>query len=267
MRLRSGIFIFCCLLWGLEWGRRQLPQWVPPPGVQVALDSLRQNLLDSLKQQQVSRSPVRRVNPNYLSDYQGYRLGLSPGAMDRLQAYRRGGGRIYTSATFRQVTGISDSAYALLQEQLYYPYPPRNRARPPKKRLPVLELNTATEVQLMEVQGIGPVLARRILRFREALGGFMDASQLYDVYGLDPQVAARAIKRFRVGKPPEVHKPSLNTAPVAELARLPYLSWEMAREIVRYRERHGPFLKLSQLQEVPGIPADKIERIGLYLAL
>lgn len=49
-----------------------------------------------------------------------------------------------------------------------------------------INLNTATQSELMLLDGIGEVLARRILDKREELGGFTSPRQLLDVEGIGP---------------------------------------------------------------------------------
>ena len=51
-----------------------------------------------------------------------------------------------------------------------------------------IELNKADAQDLLVLPGVGPVLSQRIVRFREALGGFRDIDDLYDVFGLDSSV-------------------------------------------------------------------------------
>lgn len=46
---------------------------------------------------------------------------------------------------------------------------------------------------------------------------------------------------------------NLNTAGVADLARLPGVDRALAEMIIRYREENGPFLSWDELRNVPGI--------------
>jgi competence protein ComEA len=46
-----------------------------------------------------------------------------------------------------------------------------------------LDLNRATEAQLLELPGVGPSRAKAILAFREANGGFRSVSQLLRIKG------------------------------------------------------------------------------------
>jgi len=47
-----------------------------------------------------------------------------------------------------------------------------------------LELNSATREELMLIPGIGEVLSRRIIDYREEIGGFESLSQLMEVKGI-----------------------------------------------------------------------------------
>jgi competence protein ComEA len=64
------------------------------------------------------------------------------------------------------------------------------RARPAKRQAPLepsgppLDLNQATEAELMRLPGVGPVLARRILDARETAGRFGGVDDLVGVRGL-----------------------------------------------------------------------------------
>lgn len=48
----------------------------------------------------------------------------------------------------------------------------------------LVELNTATIEQLVELPGIGPSFAERIVAYRDALGGFINAQQLMEIKGI-----------------------------------------------------------------------------------
>jgi competence protein ComEA len=48
----------------------------------------------------------------------------------------------------------------------------------------VLNLNTATLVELETLPGVGPVLARRIVEFREKKGGFRRVEELLVIPGI-----------------------------------------------------------------------------------
>jgi competence ComEA-like helix-hairpin-helix protein len=252
------------------------------PAFRVAPDNAARMLetADSLLQ---SRRPVRYpFNPNFISDFRGYTLGLSLEELDKLHDFRAGGNYVNSVAEFQKITGVSDSLLGTFSSLFRFgDYRPAKPAKTANKAsstkgaggndtissAAIKDLNQATTAQLQTVHGIGKVLSERIIRFRKALGGFLTERQLLDVYGLDRNVAIRAMARFKVFDPPEVARVNINTATVDELAANVYIPFSLARSIVRYREQAGPITSLEELSGLQGFPTEKIDRISLYLSL
>jgi competence ComEA-like helix-hairpin-helix protein len=51
-----------------------------------------------------------------------------------------------------------------------------------------IDLSSASEDELLELSGVGPALARRIVAWREEHGGFESVDQLSEVRGISPRV-------------------------------------------------------------------------------
>lgn len=58
---------------------------------------------------------------------------------------------------------------------------------PPTTGSAPLNLNTATEQQLDELEGVGPATARKIVAYRQQHGGFRSVSELDQVPGIGPK--------------------------------------------------------------------------------
>ena len=129
------------------------------------------------------------------------------------------------------------------------------------------DLNTVTADELMRINGIGETLSNRIIKFRDKLGGFLVDEQLQDVYGLKPVVVERTFQRFHVVEKPNIQKVNISTPSEDELAKLLYINYELAKQIVNYRAINGTFTSLDDLSNVTSFPADRIGRIKLYLTL
>ena len=270
---KRGILFLLLLISGLQSGYYFFTtQSIQNNTTHFTIDSMAIHYIDSVKESQlIKKGPVLRAfNPNFINDYKGYQLGLSPDELDRLYAYREKAKYVNTAEEFQEVTGVSDSL--LLQIRPYFKFPQfANKPATPKLVLTTNEvltdLNTATVESLQRISGIGPVLSKRIIAFRNSLGGFLVTEQLLDVYGLKPEVAKKAMKEFKVLSIPEIKKIPLNTATIEELAGLVYINYHLARKIVHHRNRIGGFDSIAQLTKIEDFPADRINRIKLYLSL
>jgi competence protein ComEA len=69
-----------------------------------------------------------------------------------------------------------------------------------------LDLNSATLDELIDLPGIGPVLARRILEYRDAHGGFTRVEELLEIRGIGPKRLEQVRGRVRVGTLAPLHQ-------------------------------------------------------------
>lgn len=247
-------------------------------GLQLQIDSLRNR---ALQKDSVKHYPF---NPNYITDYKGYVLGLSVDEIDRLHKFRSQRKFVNNAQDFQKITGISDSLLFAISPYFKFPEWTQNtnvsRVNPDGafrfentasgstdvvKELK--DLNAATAQDLRTIRGIGEKLSTRIVKFRNRLGGFLVDEQLYDVYGLEPEVVGRALTEFRVLEKPQIKPINLNTASVEELSKLVYIQKWVAERIVNYRDVNGTIDSFDELRNIEEFPSDKIERIALYLSL
>ena len=128
----------------------------------------------------------------------------------------------------------------------------------------MLELNSADTAGLIDLPGIGPTLAKRIIVFREKCGGFYSLQQLAEVYGLKDSVFQRLRPRLNVD-PKLVRMLQINRLGQDSLQLHPYISYSEAKAIVKYRSQHGPFRSSSDLLKVALITDEWVSRIAPYL--
>jgi DNA uptake protein ComE-like DNA-binding protein len=120
---------------------------------------------------------------------------------------------------------------------------------------------------LKKVNGIGSKLSARIIKYREALGGFRSTDQLNEIYRLDTAVI-RALKKIAFIVPGfEPAKMNINTSSEQDLARHPYFKKNEASAIVAYRFKHGKFMSLSELADIKILDTTTIRKIIPYLEL
>lgn len=272
---RSGIFFLLTVLVVLQLGYFGLKYYHASSSVSLfELDVENQKKFDSLvlvanTSEKVSQ---RLFNPNYISDFKGYTLGMSPVQMDRLHQFRAQDKFVNSTEEFQKVTGVSDSLLNTFSPFFKFPDWAKNmekatKVNPKKQSIEkVKDLNLVSANDLKRIRGIGEKLSARIIKFRDGLGGFLVNEQLYDVYGLEPEVVQRTLQHFQVLDPPDIKKININTADEDELTSLIYLRYNVAKSIVMYRKENGAFTSKDDLFNVPEFPMNKIDRIALYLS-
>ena len=133
-----------------------------------------------------------------------------------------------------------------------------------KKENFIVELNGADSLELMRLKGIGPVFAKKIIRYREMLGGYWRKEQLMEVWGMD-RVRYNGIKDNIAVNRDSIHKININNIAFKKLMKHPYIGYEVARGIVDYRMRHGEFKTVEEVRNVIGINDSIYERIEPYV--
>lgn len=218
-------------------------------------------------------------NPNFISDYKGYKLGMTVEQVDRLFAYRKQNKYVNSAEEFQTVTGVSDSLLAEIAPYFKFPNWVKNNSvakksyfskttsypNSIKEKLIVKDINLASQQDLMAVYGIGEGLSSRILKFKESLGAFVSMEQMKDVWGLSPEVIERLKTNFKIGSVSAIKKIPINDASVKELMQFPYFKYAIAREIVIYRTMNGDIKNSADLTKIKGLSIDNANIIALYL--
>jgi competence protein ComEA len=126
----------------------------------------------------------------------------------------------------------------------------------------VQELNSTDSLHLLEITGIGPVFASRIVRYRNLLGGFYAVSQLREVYGLKEE-NFKIVSQFFTVEPSVIKKININFSTVQELGRHPYIGYKTARKVIKLRDKTGKFTSAGDLSLVTS--ADSLNKMAPYL--
>lgn len=143
---------------------------------------------------------------------------------------------------------------------------PDQRAPVVQAQLVLLELNTADSLSLLDLYGIGPVFSHRILRYRDLLGGYYDKQQLMEVYGMDEERFSGFSDDVRVDTT-ALRKINLRTVGFKEMLRHPYITYEMVKAYIRFRDRSGPPETIREAIEGALWPDSTITRLIPYLSL
>ena len=129
-----------------------------------------------------------------------------------------------------------------------------------------ININVADSIELQEIRGIGPVLAKRIVKYRFLLGGFMSCEQLKEVYGIDEE-RYRQIEKQVYADSSGIRYILLNQADRYTLSRHPYLNESQAEAIINFRKVKGSLERPEQLLEGNILDQEVYIKISPYLRI
>lgn len=233
-----------------------------------------ENRIAASKEQEHSKSnrPIHyfKFDPNGLAVADWKKLGLRDAQISNIKHYEAKGGRFLKKEDLRKMYSLSQADYERLAPYIVIkkhsvPHLAK-KASALSTAAPQIDLNQADSTSLLDLPGIGPVFASRIVRYRKLLGGFYALEQLLDVYGMDT-VRYQQIKPYLLVHVQDVKKIALNKATVVDLSKHPYIRYKYAQRIVRYREQHGPFRSLDDLLDIVLIDAVYLRKIAPYLTI
>ncbi|WP_437921598.1 helix-hairpin-helix domain-containing protein [Sphingobacterium sp. LRF_L2] len=213
-------------------------------------------------------------NPNNLPVERWRDLGFSDKQIRVIKNYEAKGGRFYSPKDVEKMYSISAAEFKRIAPYLRFDtiaiLPAVGKKsfekfeRESKPAFLEVNINLADTSRYKALQGIGSVLASRIVKFRDNLGGFYSVDQIREVYGISDEVFLQIKTHLRfTGEP--VQKLAINELSVEELAKHPYISRKIALLIVRYREQHGAFQTLDDLSTIYTLDSDFLRKIEPYL--
>lgn len=276
---RSGILVFIGLIFILV----GVSFWYEPThDIAISKEEQQevitfQSQIDSLKVIEVENRKPKRYpfNPNYITDYKGYTLGMSIEEVDRLHRFRESGQWINSIPDFKKITQVSDSLLTVISP--YFKFPDWVTNPKPRKKYAYKskwktyeqkqDLNKITLEALLSIDGIDEVAGDKILRHIQKIGGYQVDNQLYDVYGVTIKQKRAVLNEYAVKEKPSVSYINVNTATASDLSTIPLLNFDLAKEIVDYRILHEGVKSLDELSELDGMTDYKLTRIKLYLTV
>ena len=266
---RNGIFVLLLLVFCVQVIYLALDKLIPYVNAEDEKLSYYQSLLDSVNNKQLKPDyKLTPFNPNYMTDYKGYMLGLSAEQIDRLWLFRENGGVLYSLKQFQDITQVSDSALSTYSSYLKFPRKWKHvKSKAKNVKIPVVkkDINTASYDQLIAIKGIGDYRAKAILKLRDQLGGVTFLYQLKEVWKFPEEVYNEIAINFEVKELPKIKKLNVNLATVQELKSIFYIDYKLAKSIVDYRLEFAEITRLAELKKIDDFPLEKYELISLYL--
>lgn len=218
-------------------------------------------------------------DPNLADSATFRRMGLPAWMARNILRYRDKGGRFRQAADFQKIYGLTEEAYRQLAPYIRIapeePKPTPRLYQPPTDtdsleaslrtdyKYPegtVVELNEADTTELQKIPGIGSMIARMIVTYRQRLGGFHRLEQLGEIH-LDYHALTPWLRIDTTS----LHRLNLNKASLRQMRNHPYLNFYQAKAIVEHRKRQGRLPNLKSLRLYEEFTEKDLERIAPYV--
>ncbi len=176
---------------------------------------------------------------------------------------------------FRKSWKAAADSDSLARQTKYQRYFVNNRIVPgdtmrrsafPRQAVVIVDINLADTLDLQQLKGVGPGFARRIVAYREKLGGYYHKRQLLEIFGMD-SIRFGMMKDQITLTMDSIRKMNLNSVLIKELMRHPYFPFPLAKNIIQYRMKHKVFHSLEELKEAAGVSDSLFRRMVVYLRL
>lgn len=231
-----------------------------------------------------SKGELFYFNPNTATAEELSRLGIREKTVQTILKYRSKGGKFKKPEDISRIYGLSAKEVERLMPYVKIettspvatassntasastqPQSTGNSFFSEKKSTPI-DINKADTSEWKSLKGIGSYYARKIVGFREKLGGFYKVEQVAETYGL-PDSTFQSIRSFLLISTDRIKQINLNTATVEELKAHPYIKANIATAIVNYRANHGAFKSIDQLLNIGAVDDELYRKIAPYLSV
>ena len=299
---RIGIIalsIILTILFALEFSYNQ---WAPTNNNKLSADSLKYHiqLLDSLENSKTQLSipkiginkskkifsPKTKIeyhsfDPNKINEKKWIDFGFSQKQASIIIKYKHSIGGFKTKQDVSSCYVISDDKMKLLSpfikikptkekpntvDENTIKNPISNEKNSVSNSKMIVELNNADSIQLLMIKGIGPYFANKILEYRSKLGGYYSKEQLLEIWNFDSLRFLSIKDEIRIDSI-NVFKLNINDADVNTLKSHPYMKWNIANSIVKYRDQHGDYKTIGDLKKIVLISDSTYIRIRPYLTI
>jgi competence ComEA-like helix-hairpin-helix protein len=214
-----------------------------------------------------------QFNPNKANLKELIKQGIPVDIAKRIIKYRSKGGVFYKPSDLFKIYGIDSILVVELIPWMVISETRQSGERntpsyeiSASRPIIQIEINSADSSAFCKLTGIGPVLSRRIIKYRELLGGFYSYEQLSEVYGISDSLLSNFSQNLLIDTS-LIKRIAINSATYSELKRHPYLTSYEVKAILSYRRLIGPFTDREELIENYIISENTYRKIRSYLSL
>ncbi len=212
-------------------------------------------------------------NPNTATAGEWEKLGLRPKTIAILLNYVNKGGRFYKADDIRKIYSLKPEEAERLIPYIRIPAAPQQHSyannyttnRYSKPAPKIIDINTATVNDFKTLPGVTHAMAYKIFNYREKIGSFFSVDELRSTYGITDSVW-QMMQPYLSYQPATMSKININLASYFELVSHPQIiSKDIAKAILIYREKNGPFTSVEDLKKIVFIKEPAYQKIEPYV--
>lgn len=178
-------------------------------------------------------------DPNTVSKEELIKLGFRERTAQTLIKFRDKGFIFKTKEDVQKIYGLSPKLYTKIEPYILIGNKKENKKNASTSSAAnvnkTLELNTADSLSLIGLKGVGPGYAKRILKYRSLLGGFVDIDQIKEIYGMTDDLFQLIAQQCSVD-PTIIKKMNINTIDFKTLNKHPYVNYELTKHIFNFKK-------------------------------
>jgi len=207
-----------------------------------------------------------KFNPNTITKKQWKELGFKDWQIKIIFNYKSKGGSWKIKTDVKKIYGLSETDYNKLEPYILLPNNiEKNQNQNTKQDFTAkVDINKASAKDFMKLKGIySEKYAAIIVKYRNSLGGFVNKEQLKEVWGMKPETYSGFENQLTLNKinPKQIN---INVAKADEMRKHPYINWNIANAIEKYRNIHGNFKHIDDIKNISIIDSKTYLKIVLH---
>ena len=212
---------------------------------------------------------TQKLDPNEFLLDDWMRMGLSKKQADIVLNFSVRG--LKSNDDLKKIFVFPEKLFDLIKDSLVYPVQKdyqlskdRFEEKPILKL--VVEINSATQVDLEKIPGIGPYFADKIIEYRIKLGGFVSKNQLLEIWKFDAEKLS-SIDKYIILDDSFITKINVNSISFDDLKDHPYFSYKVANSIVKMREVSGSYENVNEIGKSMLINDELLDKLTPYISI
>ena len=200
-------------------------------------------------------------DPNTATKEELELLGFKSWQADNILKYRSKGGKFKQPSDITKMHGI-DKDFA---EKLIPYIKIESQAQTANYDI-LININTASATDFQKLKGIGEAYSKRIVAYREKLGGFVSIEQLREVYGMTDELFKSISANLEIKGEP-IRTININTADFKTLVSHPYIDKNIASAILNYRDFAKNIKSTDELVKQKALSQSDYDKISKYISV